>query len=166
MMNVKFAVTMLLCTQTWGLRCDSLFCTETFWGLSVPTIGEGGDTTIPSPGMARKQPLPGIRLHDALHDRQACPEFNSFHQGVGQISPPERLFSCRPLSKRGQVCYIPAPPPPIVERLDCLSFINTAAAYTCVSCPCAHMYLGYRCSKGHPSCTAVVVHSQPVLLMR
>ena len=77
---------------------------------SVPTIEEGGDTTIPSPGMARKQPLPGIRLHDALHDRQACPELNSFHQGVDQISPPERLFSCRPLSKRGQVCYIPAPP--------------------------------------------------------
>ena len=83
---------------------------------SVPTIGEGGDTTIPSPGMARKQPLPGIRLHDALHDRQACPEFNSFHQGVGQMSPSKRLFSCRPLSKRGQVCYIP--PPPIFERLD------------------------------------------------
>ena len=80
-------------------------------GLSVPTIGEGGDSTIPSPGMARKQPLPGIRLHDALHDRQAYSEFNSFHQGVVQISPPERLFSCRPLSKRGQVCYIPAPPP-------------------------------------------------------
>ena len=33
MINVKFAVTMLLCTQSWGLRCDSLFCTETFWGL-------------------------------------------------------------------------------------------------------------------------------------
>ena len=79
--------------------------------MSVPTIGEGGDTTVPSPGMARKQPLPGIRLHDALHDRQACPEFNSFHQGVGQISPPEMLFSCCPLSKRGQVCYIPPPPP-------------------------------------------------------
>ena len=77
---------------------------------SVPTIGEGGDTSIPSPGMAQKQPLPGIRLHDPLHNRQACPEFNSFHQGVGQISPPERLSSCRPLSKRGQVCYIPAPP--------------------------------------------------------
>ena len=33
MINAKFAVTMLLCTQTWGLHCDSLFCTEPFWGL-------------------------------------------------------------------------------------------------------------------------------------
>ena len=79
--------------------------------LSVPTIGGGGDTTIPSPWMARKQPLLGIGLHYHLHGRQACPEFNSFHQGVGQISPPEGLFSCRPHSKRGQICYIPAPPP-------------------------------------------------------
>ena len=78
---------------------------------SVPTIEGGGDTTIPSPGMARKQPLPGIELHDPPHGRQACPESNSFHQGVCQISPPEGLFLCRPLSKRGQICYIPTPPP-------------------------------------------------------
>ena len=51
------------------------------------TIGEGGDTTTSSPGRSPKQPLPGIRLHDPLHDRQACPEFNAFDQGVGQICP-------------------------------------------------------------------------------
>ena len=62
--------------------------------------------TIPSPGTARKQPLPGIGLHYPLHDRQACPEFNSVHQGGGQISPPEGLFLCRPLLKRGQICHI------------------------------------------------------------
>ena len=78
---------------------------------SVSTIGGGGDTTVPSPGMAPKQPLPGIGLHDPLYGRQACPESNSFHRGVGQIRPPEGLFSCRPLPKRGQNCYIPAPPP-------------------------------------------------------
>ena len=65
--------------------------------------------------MARKQPLPGIGLHDPLHCRQACPEFNSFHQGVGQISLPEGLFLYCPLSKRRQI--FPSPPPPIVERL-------------------------------------------------
>ena len=78
---------------------------------SVPTIGGGGDTTIPSPGKTPKQPLPGMGLHDPLHGRQACPKFNSFHQRVGQISPPEGLFSCSLLPKRGQICYIPAPPP-------------------------------------------------------
>ena len=71
----------------------------------------GGDTTIPSPGRSRKQPLPGIGLHDHLHGRQACPKFNKFHQGVGQISLREGIFSYHPLPKRGQICYIPAPPP-------------------------------------------------------
>ena len=31
------------------------------------TIGEGGDTTISSPGRSPKQPLLGIGLHDPLH---------------------------------------------------------------------------------------------------
>ena len=73
-------------------------------------IGGGGDTTIPSPGRLSKQPLPGIGLHDPLHGREACPEFNSFNQGVGQISPREGRFSGRSLPKRGQICDIPAPP--------------------------------------------------------
>ena len=60
-------------------------------------IRGGRDTTIPSPGRSPKQPLPGIGLHDPLHGRQACPEFNSLYQGVGQISPREGLLSCRPL---------------------------------------------------------------------
>ena len=80
------------------------------------TNGGGGDTTIPSPGRAPKQPPPGIGLHNPLHGRQACPEFNSFHQGVGKINPREGLFSCRPLPKRGKNCDIPSPPP-IVELL-------------------------------------------------
>ena len=55
--------------------------------MSCSTVGEGGDTTIPSPGRSPKQPLPGIGLHDFLHGRQAFPESISFHQGVGQICP-------------------------------------------------------------------------------
>ena len=51
------------------------------------TIGEGGDTTISSPGRSSKQPLPGMRLRDPLHDRQACPKFIAFDQGIGQICP-------------------------------------------------------------------------------
>ena len=34
-------------------------------------IREGGDTMISSPGRSSKQPLPGMRLHDPLHGRQA-----------------------------------------------------------------------------------------------
>ena len=60
---------------------------------SRSTIGEGGDTNIPSPGRSSKQSDPGIGLHDPLHTRQACPEFNSFHQGVGQICPRKGLYS-------------------------------------------------------------------------
>ena len=51
------------------------------------TNGEGGDTTISSPGRSPKHPLPEIGLHDPLHDRQACPEFIAFDQGVGQVCP-------------------------------------------------------------------------------
>ena len=71
----------------------------------------GEDTTILSPGRSPKQPRPGIGLHDPLHSRQACPEFNSFHQGVRKKNPREELFSCRPFPKRGKNCDISAPAP-------------------------------------------------------
>ena len=96
------------------LRCAPMIRSKTRWckvrSLSRSTIGGVGDTTIPSQGWSTKQSLPGIGLHDPLHGRQACPEFTSFHQGVGQICPREGLFSCRPLPKRGQTCDIPDPP--------------------------------------------------------
>ena len=47
--------------------------------------GRGYDDS--SPERSPKQPLPGMRLHDLLHDRQACPRFIAFDQGVGQICP-------------------------------------------------------------------------------
>ena len=50
-------------------------------------IGERGDTTVSSLGRSPKQPLPGMKLHDPLHGRQACHEFVAFDQGVGQICP-------------------------------------------------------------------------------
>ena len=80
------------------------------WQPRGSTIGEGGDTTISSPGRSPKRPLPGMRLHDPLHGRQACPKFIAFDQGVGQICPRSGLFSCRSLPKRGQICYTPPPP--------------------------------------------------------
>ena len=92
---------------------DTVFPTTSIGGAPGECFndwgGRGYDDSVP--GMTPKQPLPGIRLHDPLHGRQVCPEFNSFHQGLGQINPSEGLFSCRPLPKRGEICYIPAPPP-------------------------------------------------------
>ena len=41
-----------------GLRGDYDFYFSTFEGFT--TIGEGGDTTISSPGRSPRQPLPGI----------------------------------------------------------------------------------------------------------
>ena len=55
--------------------------------LRGSTIGEGGDTTVSSPGRLPKQPLPGMRLHDPLHGRQDSPEFIAFDQGVSQTCP-------------------------------------------------------------------------------
>ena len=46
------------------------------WRQSHSTIRGGGDRTVPSPGRTSKHSLPGIGLHDPLHDRQACTEFN------------------------------------------------------------------------------------------
>ena len=86
-------------------------------GTSVSTIEGGRDTTIPFPWRSPKRSLLGTGLHDPLHGRQVCPESNTFHQGVGQTSPREGLFSCRPLTKRGQICDISAPVP-IVEQLE------------------------------------------------
>ena len=51
------------------------------------TIGEGGETTISSPGRSPKQPLPGMRRHDPLHGRQACPEFIAFDRGLVKHVP-------------------------------------------------------------------------------
>ena len=89
------------------------------------TIGDGGDSTILSPRRSSKQPLPGMRLHDPLHGRQACPKFIASDQGVGQICPREGLFLCRSLSKQGQICYIP---PPLSQSLN-LSSIDRSALW-------------------------------------
>ena len=76
-------------------------CSRTDWG-------EGGDTTISSPGRSPKQPLPGMRLHDPLHGRQACPKFIAFDQGLGQICPGRGYFRAVP-SQNGDK-YAISPP--------------------------------------------------------
>ena len=55
---------------------------------------------------------------------KACLEFNSFPQGIGQISPREGLLSCRLLPKQGQIFVIF--PRPIVERLMSQAFVQEA----------------------------------------
>ena len=70
-----------------GCAFDRIVAGKSETALRGSTTGEGGDTTISSPGRSSKQPLPGMRLHDPLHGRQACPKFIAFDQGVGQICP-------------------------------------------------------------------------------
>ena len=71
--------------------------------------------------MPPEQHLPRIRLHDPLHDWQACPESNSFHQGFGLICPREGGF-CVVLSQNGKkMQYLP---PHSLKRL-LLHFYNT-----------------------------------------
>ena len=76
-----------------------------------PTIGEGGDRTISSPGRSPKQPLPGIGLHGPLHGRQACPEFIAFDQGVGQICSGWPIYFRAASSQSGEK-NVTSPPPP------------------------------------------------------
>ena len=76
-----------------------------------PTIGEGGDTTIPSPGRSPEPPLQGIGLHDPLHGRQACPNLIAFDEGVrSNMSPVEAIFVPF-LPKTGTNLLLPPPPP-------------------------------------------------------
>ena len=46
------------------------------------STNRGGDSMILSPGISIRQPLRGIGPHHSLHDGEACPELNFFHQGV------------------------------------------------------------------------------------
>ena len=93
------------------------------------TIGEGGDTMISSPARSPKQPLPGMRLHDPLHGRQACPEFIAFDKGVGQICPGRGYFRAVP-SQNGDK-YVTSPPPTIVELVKTLTKgDNTGSLHT------------------------------------
>ena len=85
-------------------------------GTSRSTNGEGGDTTIPSPGRSPKQPLPGIGLHDPLHGRQACPESNSFTRGLVKYVPGRGYFRAFPSHNRDK--FVISPLPPIFERLE------------------------------------------------
>ena len=78
-------------------------------GRAVQLLGGGHDNSVP--GEITKTAPSVIKLHDPLHGRQACPEFNLFYYGVGQICPREGLLSCRPLPKWGQFCDIPPYPP-------------------------------------------------------
>ena len=47
--------------------------------------GRGYDDSVP--GEVTKTTTSGDRTTSSPHGRQACPEFNSFHQGFGQIYP-------------------------------------------------------------------------------
>ena len=87
-------------------------------------IGEGGDTTIPSPGRSPKQPLPGIGLQDPLHGRQACPEYI-------QLIPPGSWSDTSPVGaiivpsrpKTGTNLFHPLSPP-IVGRVGGISILK------------------------------------------
>ena len=82
------------------------------------TIGEGGDTTISSPERSPKQPLPGMRLHDPLHGRQACPEFIASDQELVKYVSGRGYFRAVP-SQNGDKYVTSPPPPPIVELVGC-----------------------------------------------
>ena len=88
---------------------------------SRPTIGGAGDTTIPFPGWSPKQPLPRIGLHDLLYGRQACPEFNSFHQGWSNISRGGAIFVPSPF-KTGTNLRHPRPPQSLNDSKVTFSF--------------------------------------------
>ena len=97
---------LLLC-RLFGYIAYSEYCLP-FISVRRSTVGESGDTTVPSPGRSPKESLWGVGLNDPLHGRQACPEINSFRQGVGQICPRDGQFSRIP-SQNGDK-FVTSPP--------------------------------------------------------
>ena len=83
-------------------------------------------------GRSPKQPLPRIGLHDPLHGRQACPELNSFNQGLVKYVPGRDYFLAAP-SQNGDT-FVTPPPPPVVERL-----FSTTNYYTVELAPVAKL---------------------------
>ena len=91
------------------------------------TIGEGGDTTISSPGRSPKQPLPGMRLPDPLHGRQAAPNLSHLTRGLLKYVPGRGYFRAVP-SQNGDK-YVTSPPrPPIVELVSSSSPLSLRAS--------------------------------------
>ena len=72
-------------------------------------IGGGGDTTISFSGRSPKQPLPGMRVHDPLRGRQACPEFIALTRGLVKYVLGRGYFRAVP-SQNGDK-YVTSPPP-------------------------------------------------------
>ena len=77
---------------------------------SVSTIGGGGDTTIPSPGMSPKQPLPGIGLRHPHMVGKLAPNSTHFTKGLVNYIPGRRSFRAVP-SQNGDK-FVSSPPPP------------------------------------------------------
>ena len=82
---------------------------------SVSTIGGGGDTTIPSPGRSKKQPLPGIGLRHPTWSASLLRIQLISPGGWSNISPVGDLFVPSP-PKTGTKFLHPLPPS-IVERV-------------------------------------------------
>ena len=80
--------------------------------------GRGYDDSVPVE-VTKKKPS-GDRTTSSPHGRQACPEFNSFRQGVGQICSRRGYFRAVP-SKNGDQ-NVTSPPPSIVERVRQMLF--------------------------------------------
>ena len=102
--------------------------------LRGPTIGEGGDTTISSPARSPKQTLPGIELHDPLHDRQDCPEFIAFDQGIGQICPQRRDYFRAVPSQNGDKFVTSPPPPQLLNGSNLRTFFRFDLVWFRLSC--------------------------------
>ena len=78
-------------------------------------LGGGGDTTIPSPGMVRKQPLPGIGLHESVHGSASLPRIRFISPGGWSSKfPGGALFVPSP-PKTGTNLLHPRPPPQLLN---------------------------------------------------
>ena len=75
------------------------------------TIGDGGDTTISSPGSSPKQPLPWIGLHDPYMVGRLAPNSSHLTRGLFKYVPGRGFFRFVS-SQNGDKFVTPPPPPP------------------------------------------------------
>ena len=87
LINVKFAVTMLLCPQTWGLRCDDVALYSYFWGFMLTKISSRTLSSIQHVGGVH---LRILSVYTCVSRVERCLKGHPSYRNIGSTYRPWR----------------------------------------------------------------------------